>query len=164
MSNIGIIGIGNPLRCDDGIGIVLLGTIIQRKKDLPPNIEFIDGGIGGMNLLHLFNRFDLVILIDAVNFDGKPGECRLFNSKDLKSNKISNQISVHESDVLKIINMARDLYEYKNDIFIFAVQPKDVSFGQNLSSELKKNLDFINNCLYDELICLFDKLYKNPKD
>ena len=142
MKNIGIIGIGNPLRCDDGIGIVLLGHLTKRKKDLPSNINFIDGGIGGMNLLHLFTRFELVVLIDAVKFNGKPGEFRFFNSKDLKSRKISVRTSIHESDVLKIIDMARNLYDYKNDIFIFGVQPKDTSFGQKLSSELEKNLDF----------------------
>ena len=50
----GIIGVGNPLRRDDGIGIVLLEKLIEKKSDLPEGIEYIDGGTGGMNLLHIF--------------------------------------------------------------------------------------------------------------
>jgi hydrogenase maturation protease len=67
---IGIIGLGNPLRCDDGIGLLLLQHIQKQKKILPKNIEYIDGGISGMNLLHLLAQFDTVLLIDAVDFKG----------------------------------------------------------------------------------------------
>jgi len=61
MKKIGVIGIGNPLRKDDGIGIVLLEKLVEIKDDLPDDIEYIDGGTGGMNLLHLFARFDIEV-------------------------------------------------------------------------------------------------------
>ena len=46
---IGIIGLGNPLRHDDGIGLLLLQHLQTQKKILPKNIEYIDDGTNGMN-------------------------------------------------------------------------------------------------------------------
>ena len=88
MKKVGVIGIGNPLRRDDGIGIVLLEKLVERRNELPENIEFINGGIGGMNLLHILARYDVVVVIDAVNFDGEVGESKLFKSEDVNSQKI----------------------------------------------------------------------------
>ena len=52
MKKIGVIGIGNPLRRDDGIGILLLEKLVERKENMPDDIEYIDGGTGGMNRNH----------------------------------------------------------------------------------------------------------------
>lgn len=76
---IGIIGLGNPLHRDDGVGLLLLQRLQTQRIDLPKNIEYIEGGISGMNLLHLLTQFDTVLLIDAVDFKGKPGDARVFS-------------------------------------------------------------------------------------
>jgi len=141
MTKIGIIGLGNPLRKDDGIGIVLLNKLKQQKKKLGKNIELIDGGIGGMNLLHVLARFDIVVLIDAVDFQGAPGESHVFTVAQLQSKKTPDRFSTHESDFLNIICLSKELNELPRKIIIFAVQPQDVSFGTDLSEQLEKNLD-----------------------
>ena len=60
MKKVCVIGIGNTLRRDDGIGIVLLEKLIERKNKLPKNVDFINGGTGGMNLLHILVCYDAV--------------------------------------------------------------------------------------------------------
>ena len=52
MKKIAVIGIGNPLRSDDGIGIVLIEKLIENKESFSKNVDFLDGGTGGFNLLH----------------------------------------------------------------------------------------------------------------
>jgi len=158
MKKAGIIGIGNPLRRDDGIGIVLLEKLIERKDELPDGMELIDGGTGGMNLLHLFARFDVVIIIDAVNFDGDIGESKLFTTEDVHSKKTRINISTHESDILKIIHLSRKLGESPDEIFIFGIQPKDTSFGSNLSSELQQNIEPLSVSLQNEITSIFSKM------
>ena len=152
----GIIGVGNPLRRDDGIGIVLLEKLIEKKNDLPSDIEFVDGGTGGMNLLHMLALFDRVLIIDAVNFDSKPGTSKLFKSEDVCSKKSSINISTHESDVLKIINLSKELGEIPDELFIFGVQPKDASSGDNLSPELQKAVASLTLSLQNEITNIFD--------
>jgi len=152
----GIIGVGNPLRRDDGIGIVLLEKLIEKKDDLPQDIEYIDGGTGGMNLLHILALFDVALIIDAVNLNGKPGESKLFKSEDVCSKKSSINISTHESDVLKIINLSKELGEIPNQLFIFGVQPKDTSQGASLSSELQRSVESLTLSLQNEIANIFD--------
>lgn len=142
-SSIGIIGVGNPLRKDDGIGILLLKYIKKESEKLPNNVIFVDGGTGGMNLLHLFNRFDLIILLDAVNFNGIPGETRFFSFDDIISQKEVSTVSTHNADVFHIIKLGQELDECPKKIFIFGVQPADVSFGEGLTDSLQKKIDDI---------------------
>jgi hydrogenase maturation protease len=151
MKKIGVIGIGNPLRKDDGIGIVLLEKLVEIKGDLPDDIEYIDGGTGGINLLHLFARFDIVVFIDAVNFGGEIAESKFFNSEDVISKNIQIKISTHGSDILKIIQLSKNLGENPNDIFIFGVQPQDITPGTRLSHEIQENIDLLVNNLKFEL-------------
>lgn len=151
MKKIGVIGIGNPLRKDDGIGIVLLEKLVEIKDDLPDDIEYIDGGTGGMNLLHLFARFDIVVFIDAVNFGGEIAESKFFNSEDVISKNIQIKISTHGSDILKIIQLSKELGENPDEIFIFGVQPQYMTPGTRLSHEIQENIDLLVNNLKVEL-------------
>ena len=151
MKKIGVIGIGNPLRKDDGIGIVLLEKLVEIKDDLPDDIEYIDGGTGGMNLLHLFARFDIVVFIDAVNFGGEIAESKFFNSEEVISKNIQIKISTHGSDILKIIQLSKKLGENPDEIFIFGVQPQDMTPGTRLSHEIQENIDLLVNNLKVEL-------------
>jgi hydrogenase maturation protease len=140
---IGIIGVGNPLRKDDGIGILLLDYIREESEHLPEEVSFVDGGTGGMNLLHLFNRFDIIILLDAVNFNGVPGETRFFSFDEIISQKEVSKVSTHNADVFQIIKLSQELNECPDQIFVFGVQPADVSFGDGLTDTIQNKLDDI---------------------
>jgi hydrogenase maturation protease len=153
MEKTGIIGIGNLLRKDDGVGIVLLELLVKRKKEFPKNIEFIDGGTGGMNLLHLLAQFDTVLLIDAVDFKGRPGEARVFSLKDIQSQKKPVMMSTHDPDFLNLLRLSQALKELPEALVIFGVQPRDVSHGMGLSKEIETVIDH-----------LFLKLQKEIRD
>jgi len=157
MKKIGIIGIGNPLRRDDGLGIFLLEQLQKKKKGFPKNIEFIDGGTGGMNLLHVLVRFDTVIIIDAVDFKGKPGESRVFTLDDIQSQKTSMLPSIHESNFLNVIRLSEELKELPRKVYFFGVQPKDVSFGTRFSEEVAQVIDTLVATLHKKIQILTDE-------
>jgi hydrogenase maturation protease len=154
MKKTAVIGIGNTLRQDDSIGIVLLDKLKQKKEELNEKIEFIDGGSGGMNLLHYLADFDKVFIIDAVDFGGKPGEFRFFQKDDVVSKKIKIHFSTHENDFLKIINLSEELNEMPEKLFIFGIQPKNMGIGSNLSPELSESLEKNLNQITKEIINL----------
>jgi hydrogenase maturation protease len=157
MKKIGVIGIGNPLRRDDGIGILLLEKLVERKENLPEDIEYIDGGTGGMNLLHLFSRYDVVLIIDAVNFNEKTGESKLFTLEDVHRKKNPIAISTHESDILKVIQLSKELGEAPDRFFIFGVQPRDIVYGTDISFELQQKIEVLLDSLRQEIITIFNK-------
>ena len=133
---IGIIGLGNPLRRDDAVGLLLLQYLQQNKKNLSNTIDFIDGGTSGMKLLHLLKNYETVLLLDAVDFKGKPGEIKQFTIDEIKNQKIQIFLSTHEPDFLTVYALLKKLDKVPNRLVIFGVQPKDLSFGTGLSHEI----------------------------
>ena len=151
MKKICVIGIGNPLRKDDGIGIVLLKKLIQNKKTLPKNIEFIDGGTGGMNILHILPKYDTVVFIDAVQLNAAPGSYSFFSADEIKEDKKTDLFSTHADQLPQVIKLSRQLKELPKQLYIFGIQPKDISFGADLSNILQNNIETLFVKLTNEI-------------
>ena len=154
---IGIVGIGNPLRQDDGIGIVLLDKLMDVKNDLPHDLEYVDGGIGGMNLLHVLARFDVMILIDAVNFNGRPGELKVFTPDELRSLKPLQTLSTHVLDFFEVLRLSTQLHEEPEELYICGIQPKQVSEGMQLSPELEHLVPLLIDALKQEIMRIYQR-------
>jgi hydrogenase maturation protease len=69
-----ILGIGNVLMGDEGVGVEAVRQIRERK--LPADVECIDGGTGSFALLEPMGRADRIILVDAALDDTPPGTIR----------------------------------------------------------------------------------------
>lgn len=160
-SSIGIIGVGNPLRKDDGIGIVLLHHMKNAAKLLPDSLSFIDGGTGGIKLLYTFNKFDIVIVLDAVDFKGKPGESRFFLMDDIQSEKKVSSVSTHNEDLFQIIRIGWELDECPKKIYVFGVQPADVSFGEGLTDSLQNQISDIFTSMKQNILMVLKENSKN---
>jgi hydrogenase maturation protease len=76
-----IIGIGNPLMGDDGIGNAVIELL--RGQTLPAVVELIDGGCAGLTLLQLLEGCRRAILIDAADFRAEPGTIRILRDPEL---------------------------------------------------------------------------------
>ncbi len=142
MKKIGVIGIGNPLRSDDGIGIILLEKLKEKKKDLPGNVDLLDGGTGGFNLVHDLSKYEKVIILDAVNINKKPGETSFLNFKDIKSENKKTNLTTHFNNFFEIIDLSEKLDELPHEMYLYAVQPKDLSYVEGLSNLISKKIDF----------------------
>jgi hydrogenase maturation protease len=147
VKSIGVIGIGNPLRRDDGIGIVLLDQLRDCREDFLSDVSLVDGGIGGMNILHLIDDFDIVIFIDAIDFHAPVGEICFFSFDDVKESRKKQNIGTHVQDVLEVLYVAQKLGSLPEKIFIFGVQPSDLSYGVGVSSLIEKKLQFLTDSL-----------------
>jgi len=148
---IGVIGLGNPLRRDDGIGLLLLQYLHEQINKLSKNIEFIDGGTSGMNLLHLLGKYDTIFILDAVDFKGIPGEIKKFTLAEVKNQKIQFFHSTHEPDFLNVLAFLKELDELPKQLLIFGVQSKDISYGTGLSKELCSLLPNIKKQIIEEI-------------
>ena len=137
----GIIGVGNPLRKDDGVGIVLLKILKKEAELFPDSVSFVDGGTGGMNVLYDCNKFDIVLFLDAVDFKGLPGETRFFSIDDIKSNKKVSSVSTHHEDLFQILRIGQELDECPDKVFVFGVQPANIGFGEGLTGQINEKIN-----------------------
>lgn len=131
-----IIGLGNQLKGDDGIGILLVREI--EKKELASNIEVFDAGIRGLRLLHLLKDLEKALIVDAVRFGGEPGDSVFFSPDEVES--LNEFQSTHDMDFLEVLELSKTLEEEPDGIVIMGVEPKDTSFGESISPELKHRL------------------------
>lgn len=146
MKKIGVIGIGNTLRKDDAIGLIILKKLIEKKDHFPKNVDFIDGATSGFSLIHILNKFEIVFIIDAVNINGEIGQIKMFKPSEV--NNQNNIFNLHEPNLLNIINLSKEISENPEKIFIIGIQPKDTSHGLDISIELQNKTDIITNEIF----------------
>jgi len=123
-----LLGIGNTLRSDDGAGSLLA----SRLKDKVPYIVY-DAGANPENYLGkiIKDNPDNIIIVDAADFAGKPGEIRLLEGQELKT---SNLFSTHNASISLTINYLQS--SIGADIIILIIQPKSTVFGDSLSPQV----------------------------
>ncbi|MBN1393323.1 MAG: HyaD/HybD family hydrogenase maturation endopeptidase [Sedimentisphaerales bacterium] len=135
-----VIGLGNTLMSDEGIGV----RVVQRLSDFADRfsqVDFADAGTGGMSILHLIEGRDKVIFIDCAKMGEEPGVIKKFTPREIKSNKALSHQSLHEFDLIKIINMSDKLGRSPAEIVIFGIEPDTVKPGCELSKILADRID-----------------------
>ncbi len=152
-----IIGIGNLLLMDEGIGVHTINEL--EKYDLPQNLEIYDGGTGGFKLIDLMHGASMVIFIDAVEAGKAPGAVIIFKSEDVHSIYHKKKYSLHDTDLLDVIKMA-ELLDNPPKIEIVGIQSKTINYGTTLSKELTDLMPNIINTVLRRIeeVCSTHKL------
>jgi len=150
-----VIGLGNPLMGDEGIGIVLIEKLEalarQRKTPKAEGGRFHEGGVGGMNLLHAIAGWKRAILIDCALMGAEPGTICRFTPQQVQSIKKLSHLSLHEVDILKVIEIAKQLDECPEQIVFFGVQPLEIIQRMELSDVLKSQIDRYVQTILNEI-------------
>jgi hydrogenase maturation protease len=129
-----VLGIGNPLCRDDGIGIHVIQAM--RESGKYGGIELIDGGTAP-DLLDLIDaQVKKLIIIDALKGGGPPGSIYNF---ELSDDNISEEapVSLHGLGVLDSLLMMKKLGIPRPQVIVIGIEPADVSHGLKLSQELE---------------------------
>ncbi len=134
-----ILGIGNVLQKDDGIGVYAT-TYLYKNYTFSPSIKIINGGVEGINLLDIFIENDEIIILDTISIEDKPSTIYNIPSHELGGYGL-NSGSAHEIGVLQCLDMLdlQDLPRPKSNII--AIIPSDITFEFNLSPTLKESFD-----------------------
>ena len=125
---------------DEGIGIHLIRKLSE-YQDKYPSVEFIDAGTGGLNILHLIANCKKAVIIDCVKMGEKPGTIKRFEPADVKTAKKMMNFSLHEADILRIIELSKQLGECPDKIVIFGIEPESLELGQKLNKTLTDRID-----------------------
>jgi hydrogenase maturation protease len=135
-----ILGLGNYAMGDDSIGLRIIEHIAD--NNLEDGFEAIEIGNNGMNVLTYFEEdTEQIVVVDAVDFGGNPGDCISFSPDEVESKKIVGNVSTHEGDILKLIELAKQIGQPIPPIRILAVQPKNMKMSDCISPELQGNFD-----------------------
>lgn len=145
-----VLGLGNPLMSDEGIGVHLIVRMSGLKKKFP-HVDFIDAGTAGISILHLIADRRKVVFIDCATMQTVPGTIRRFGPHQVKSIKALVHYSCHEADILQIVGLCRQLGQSPGEIVFFGIEPQTVAPGQTLSQTLADRLDDYIDAVCKEL-------------
>ena len=138
-----VIGLGNPLMADEGIGSALVGALagLAEAGKLPTeNVEYLDGGCGGMYLLHSIAERKKVVLIDCARMGLEPGAIRRFTPDEVQTVKQMTHLSLHEVDILRVIELAKLIGQCPDEIVIFGIEPAKIEPHIGLTEVLQQHL------------------------
>ena len=149
---IAIIGIGNTLRRDDGIGIIVLESLLKfyQRKD----IDYFNFGSASFDLLHRIKNYDTVLPIDGINAGFNIAELRVSELKNIDYKLDNSLTSTHEFNLKSVFELSKKL-GIKTRIFVAGIQVADTSFGEGISEALEyKKEDIIK-----EIAAFVDKAF-----
>jgi hydrogenase maturation protease len=130
-----VLGMGNPILSDDGVGLLVAERL--RQTPLPSDVEVLQSEVAGLRLLELVRGFTRVIIIDALRSPAEsgrhPGEVFRYEAKDFKGGHRYG--SAHSIGLDTALELGHKLgYEMPEQVTVFAIEAEDVeTFGEELS-------------------------------
>ena len=140
-----VAGVGNVLRQDDGFGIAVVHHLLNQEQ-LPPNVTVVETGIAGIRMVQeLLDGYDVLIIVDAVQRGGEPGQLYLLEAEvpDIDElsyvERIDFLADMHFTNPTRAMMLAKALDVLPPQVFILGCQPAAYDdFELGLSSEIEK--------------------------
>lgn len=143
-----ILGIGNILLKDEGVGVHTAKRMME--MDLPPDVEVMDGGTMGMNLLYYIEGRKKVIVIDTVLVGDPPGTIYRFTDESLAHNKPALR-TAHGVDFTDVIKTAEFLGTKPEEIVFIGIQPESLDEGIEMTPTIEKRVPTLIKMVMREL-------------
>jgi hydrogenase maturation protease len=145
-----ILGLGNPIRGDDGVGIRVAEELKRQIKD--KNVEVQEASIGGLGILGLIQGYDKLIVIDSIRTKGgRLGQIHKLKPSDLGSSVYASW--PHEINFTTTLALGKKLrIPLPNVIDIYAVEIKDnITFTEEFTPEISQAIpEIVNQILAEE--------------
>lgn len=133
-----VIGLGNPLMGDDGLGLAAL-ALLRNHWIFDPPVVLVDGGTWGLNLLPTIEDAGRVLLLDAINVGAVPGAPVLLQRADLPR-VLATKLSPHQIDLREVLALAEWRGTLPETILAMGLQPASVEMRTTLSAPLAAGL------------------------
>ncbi|MCF7823169.1 MAG: HyaD/HybD family hydrogenase maturation endopeptidase [Candidatus Marinimicrobia bacterium] len=140
-----VIGLGNILMEDEGVGVHAVRHL-EDKYRFNPEIEIVDGGTSGLDLLPFFGPEKSILLIDAVNFNMEPGTVASLEDDAILA-QLDPKISLHHLGLSDLISISELTDRKAKKMTLLGIQPESMD---NLDLEMT-----------DTIKGIFDKVIQN---
>jgi hydrogenase maturation protease len=140
-----ILGMGNLLLCDEGVGVHVARSLSRRE--LPPGVTVVEAGTAFLDVLPAIEKADRILLVDAMEAGAAPGsvyrvpfdECR---HPDMLA-------SLHGLDLSRVFYMAGN--HRSPDVTVFGIEPAHIEWGTELSPVVAGILPAVEEAIFREL-------------
>lgn len=150
MRNISIIGVGNIIMGNDGVGIH--AVLKLREMELPAGVEVFDAGTDAFYALEAMDGRDKAIILDACHGNNAPGTLYRFTCNSLYEEwKQAFRLSMHDLNLIDIMIRAKEVYRLPREIVFMGVEPAELKWSTELSLPVKAALPALIEMVLREL-------------
>jgi hydrogenase maturation protease len=133
-----ILGLGNLLCSDDGLGAVAVSRL-RARYEIPDGVSIQDGGTLGLALLPYLEDSRKAILVDAIRTDDPPGSHVRLDGEDVGP-AVASRLSVHQVGVADLLDAARWRGRLPDVLVLLGLVPQTLELGLRRSPRVEANL------------------------
>lgn len=137
--NILVLGLGNILLSDEAVGVSVVEEL-KRRYSFYPEIDIIDGGTKGLDLLPFLEGRKKVLIVDAVDFGKEPGYIGILENKEIPA-VLHSKLSVHHIGLGEVLLASEMLGIMPEEICLIGIQPLTLETGIELSPLIASKID-----------------------
>jgi hydrogenase maturation protease len=144
-----ILGIGNLVMSDDGVGVRVVQRLMHEYR-FPGYVDIMDGGTLGLDILPRLEGIERLIVVDAVETGQAPGTCvRLFGDEIPVA--LETKISPHQMGLKDLLSVAMLMGHAPREMVLVGVQPGSIEMGTELTCEVEAKVENMIDNVLDEL-------------
>jgi hydrogenase maturation protease len=147
-----ILGIGNILLSDEGIGVRAVEALAAGYR-FPKGVELLDGGTAGFELMAKITRREQLIVIDAIACDHPPGTVLRVEGEDVRQ-VFSSRISPHQLGISDVLAASALIGELPDRLVLFGIEPAEIGTSLELSAPVAAALPKLMTAVLEELAAL----------
>ena len=144
-----VLGIGNLIMSDDGIGIRVVQLLLERYN-FPVEVRVVDGGTLGLDLLPMLEGVEKLLLVDAVQSGTDSGTIARISGAEIPR-AMKTKLSPHQAGLQDLLLLAELLGHLPGDMVLLGVQPEKIGIGLALSAQVASSLDPLVALALEEL-------------
>ena len=144
-----LLGLGNTLFGDEGLGIRALERLLERHR-LPPGVAALDGGVLGLELLAHVEGATHLLVIDAVQTGRAPGALIRLEGGDIQA-PLTLKLSMHQVGFQEVLAMSALRGTTPPRLVVWGIEPATLETSLDLSEVVAARLDALVEAVVDEL-------------
>jgi len=133
-----VLGIGNIIMSDDGIGVHVVRHLEEHYR-FTPDIHCMDGGTLGLDILPYLEGVERLLVVDAIDAGHEAGTCLWLRGEELPV-ALATKTSPHQVGVKDLLVMAELLGYAPRELTLVGIQPSVIGIGTELTPEVAKSL------------------------
>ncbi len=150
-----VLGVGNLLLSDEGVGVHLVKRLTE-SYELPPGVQPLDGGTLGLDLLYYLQGVENLLIVDAVEMDKEPGTLLRLEGDEVPA-FLSLKVSPHQVGIPDMLFAAKLKDLYPPNVVLWGVQPAKLEVGLELSPAVAAQLDALMGNVVEQLAAWGDR-------
>jgi hydrogenase maturation protease len=147
-SSLLVLGLGNLLCSDDGLG-AFVAQVIAENRVVPDGVKVLDGGTLGLALLPYLEDAERAILVDAIQADQPAGTLVRLDGEDVGP-AVASRLSVHQVGVSDLIEAARWRERIPPTLVLLGIVPQTTDLGVGLSAPVLAGMPALVDLVCEE--------------